>query len=132
MKKLILYGINGIINTLLGYMLFLFLASLIDYRAAVVISYACGMISSYLLNSAIVFDARGHLPLFISVNLCLMLVNLSVTWFLVEGFDWPKEIAQAAAIIAVFGLGFFLNKSFVFSRDFKTNLNSSRSNSRTF
>lgn len=120
MKKFILYGINGVVNTSVSYGLFLFLSSIIDYRVAIVIAYVAGMMSSYLLNGAIVFATRGHLPRFIAVNLCLMLVNLSITSYLVEGHQWSKAIAQLIAIIVVFIIGFFVNKHFVFSEHIGT------------
>jgi putative flippase GtrA len=114
MRQLLLYGVNGVINTALSYGLFVVLANLIDYRAAVVISYGVGMYSSYLLNGAIVFGASGRLGRFIAVNLGLMGVNLALTWTLVEEFAWLKELAQLAAIAVVFLLGFALNKALVF------------------
>jgi len=46
----------------------------------------------------------------------MLLVNLSITWILVESFDIVKEIAQLIAILVVFGFGFQLNKKFAFNR----------------
>ncbi len=117
MKKLIRYGLNGVVNTAVSYGLFLYLASVIDYRPAVVVSYLTGMLSSYIMNGAFVFGTRGHLPLFITVNLSLMLVNLSITWSLVERLAQPKALAQIIAIGIIFLLGFAINGRFVFVID---------------
>lgn len=116
MRKFILYGMNGAINSVLSYGLFLYLIGIMDYRVAIFISYPTGMLISYVLNGAIVFGSRGHLPLFIAVNLLLLLANVGVTWFLVEAFRQPKAVAQILAIGVVFVMGFLMNKHVVFAK----------------
>ena len=115
MRKLIQYVLNGALNTVITYGLYLLLVHYIDYRIAIVIVYAVGICLLYFLHGAFVFDARGHLGLFAGVYVGLMLVNMLITWSLVEGLQWSKEIAQLPAIVVAFVLGFVINKRFVFS-----------------
>lgn len=115
MKKFLLYGVNGVINTAASYLLYVLLLQAIDYRIAVVISYCAAVGLSYALNGAIVFGTYGRFWLFALVSLFLLSLNLIITQSLVEGLDWRKEFAQLPAIAAVFVIGFFLNQRFVFN-----------------
>ena len=115
-KKLILYGTNGIINTAVTYGLFVIISNYIDYRITIVGVYAIGILISYFLNGKFVFNNRGNLGIFAIIMVSMLLVNLSITWILVESFDIVKEIAQLIAILVVFGFGFQLNKKFAFNR----------------
>ena len=115
-KKLILYGTNGIINTAVTYSLFVIISNYIDYRITIVGVYAIGILISYFLNRKFVFNNRGNLGIFAIIMVSMLLVNLSITWILVESFDIVKEIAQLIAILIVFGLGFQLNKKYAFNR----------------
>jgi putative flippase GtrA len=115
MKKFLLYGLNGVVNTVVTYALYVLLVQVIDYRIAVVISYSLGICLSYLLNGAIVFGTYGRFRLFVVVSLLLMALNLAITWSVAEGLHWPKELAQLPAIAVVFVVGFFVNRRFVFS-----------------
>lgn len=115
-KKLMLYGTNGIINTAVTYGLFVIISNYIDYRITIVGVYAIGIIISYFLNRKFVFNNRGNLGIFAIIMVSMLLVNLSITWILVESLDIVKEIAQLVAILIVFGLGFQLNKKYAFNR----------------
>ena len=115
-KKLVLYGTNGIINTAVTYGLFVIISNYIDYRITIVGVYAIGILISYFLNRKFVFNNRGNLGIFAIIMVSMLLVNLSITWILVESFDIVKEIAQLIAILVVFGFGFQLNKKFAFNR----------------
>ncbi len=115
-KKLFLYGTNGIINTAVTYGLFVIISNYIDYRITIVGVYAIGILISYFLNRKFVFNNRGNLGIFAIIMVSMLLVNLSITWILVESFDIVKEIAQLIAILIVFGFGFQLNKKYAFNR----------------
>lgn len=115
MRQLFLYGVNGVVNTLVSYGVFLVALKFVDYRVAVVVAYLIGMLCSYALNSVIVFRARGRVARFVFVNMLLMLLNLSVTWSLVEAAGWPEELAQLVSILVVFLVGFVVNKLLVFN-----------------
>jgi len=116
-RKSIRYGLNGIINTVITYGLFLVISEYVDYRIAIGIAYVIGIIISFFLNGKFVFKAKGKFGLFISIMITMFLVNLSITWILVESFMMQKEWAQLLAILLVFGLGYILNKKFTFKEN---------------
>lgn len=116
MKKLLLYGANGAFNTALTYALYLLLIKVLDYRVAIVLVYAVGICLSYLLNGAVVFQARGRFGFFVLVYVGLLLVNLLITWLLVARFAWSEELAPLPAVAVVFILGFVINKHAVFQQ----------------
>lgn len=114
-KKLILYGTNGIINTAFTYGLFLLISNYIDYRISIALAYIPGIYLSYLLNGKIVFKNKGRIGVFAIVNTAMFLLNLTITWILVQDIHVSKELAQLFAIGVVFLTGFLLNKRFSFS-----------------
>jgi putative flippase GtrA len=114
MKKFFLYGINGAINTTITYVMFILVSKIIDYRIAIVIVYIFGIYLSFILNRKLVFGVHGHLHFFVFINLILMLINLAITWSLVEFLHLAKEVAQLFTIMTIFIFGFLLNKRFTF------------------
>ena len=114
MKKLLLYGANGFINTAVTYGLYLLLIKVLDYRVAAVLVYAFGICLSYWVNGAIVFRARGQFVSFVFLYIGLLLLNLVITWLLVERYAWSKVIAPLPAIAVVLVLGFVINKHVIF------------------
>ena len=118
LKKITTYGINGIINTLITYSLFIFLSGIIDYRLAIIIIFPLGVLISYFLNKKFVFKKEnGNIIIFFIVMITMLLTNLSITWFLVELGNMSKEISQALAICIAFIVGFLLNKRFSFKNN---------------
>ena len=117
MKQLALYGLNGVMNTLVGYLVFFALTQVIDYRIAIVIGYSVAMALSYALNSRIVFRGRGRPARFVVLNLGLMALNVAMTWSIVTRIGLAAELAQLIAIPIVFLVGFVLNKALVFNLD---------------
>ena len=115
MRKFLQYGLNGAINTVVTYGLYVLLVRFIDYRIAIVLVYIVGIALLYYLHSALVFGAPGRIGSFVMIYVCLMVVNIVLTWSIVESLNWSKEAAQLPAILVVFIVGFVLNKRFVFS-----------------
>ena len=114
LKKLVLYGTNGIINTIITYGLFLIISEYIDYRITIGIVYVIGIVISFFLNRKFVFKVKGKFGIFAIIMITMFLVNLMITWILVESFNIEKEWAQLFAIFVVFGLGYILNKQYAF------------------
>jgi len=113
-KKLIRYGTNGIINTIVTYALFVIISNVIDYRITIVIVYIFGIFLSYFLNRRIVFKVKGKLYLFASIYVGMLLLNLAITTILVEEFSIQKEFAALFAIFIVFGIGYTLINRYAF------------------
>lgn len=115
LKKITIYGINGIINTIITYSLFIFLSNIIDYRLSIIIIFPLGVLISYFLNKKFAFKKeKGNIIIFFIVMTAMLLTNLSITWILVELGNISKEISQALAICIAFIVGFLLNKKFSF------------------
>ncbi len=113
-KKLIRFGINGIINTIVAYALFVVISNFIDYRITIVIVYIIGIFLSYFLNRRTVFKVSGKLYLFIAIYVGMLLLNLAITTLLVEEFSLIKELAQIIAILISFGIGYTLINRYAF------------------
>jgi putative flippase GtrA len=86
----------GLVNLLLTYALYLILGLFLPYPAAYTISYACGILISYLLNARFVFRS----PIRISkaaqypiVYLAQYLLGLAVLYLLVERAHVSSRIA---------------------------------------
>lgn len=116
MKKLLLYAANGVFNTAVTYALYLLLIRAIDYRIAIILVYAVGICLSYLVNGIVVFQTRGRFEFFVLVYIGLLLLNLLITWLLVERFAWSEAFAPLPAVVLVFVLGFAINKYIVFQK----------------
>ena len=120
-KKLILFGANGIINTIVTYSLFVVISNFIDYRITIVLVYIFGIFLSYVLNRKFVFRMRGKLQLFVLIYGGMLLVNLLITTILVEEFNLIKEIAQLIAVAIVFLIGFTLINRYAFPNNITKN-----------
>lgn len=114
MKKILLYGVNGGINFIITYGLFLLISNYIDYRIAIALVYIPGVYLSYFLNGKIVFKSNGRFSVFVIINIVMFSINLIITWLLVQNIHISKELSQLFAIGVVFMIGFVLNKRFSF------------------
>lgn len=113
-RKMMLYGANGIINTGGSYALFLLISFFIDYRIAIVLVYIIWVFPIYFLTGKIVFKSKGRFVPFLVIYVIMLLTNVAITWSLVEGVQLSKEIAQLIAVVIVFFVGFFLNRRYTF------------------
>ena len=117
LKKITTYGINGIINTLITYPIFIFLSNIVDYRLSIIIIFPLGVLISYFLNKKFAFKKeKGNIRIFFIVMTAMLLTNFLITWVLVEFGNISKEISQALAICIAFIVGFLLNKRFSFKK----------------
>ena len=117
------FNIVGILNTLVDFGVFTLLTSFnlgISDVAAHVISYTCGIVNSYALNSSWTFrKERRRTPretlLFLLVNLVSLGVSTFVlycceNWLGIESALFAKVIATGASLV----VNFLGNKLFVF------------------
>ncbi len=113
---MMLYAGNGIINGVLCYGLFLIIINFIDYRVAIVLVYIPGIFLSYFLNGKIVFNNKGNLLVFVTINVLMMGLNVVTTWMLVGVFHLSKQVSMLIAIGFVFLIGYSLNKRYSFRK----------------
>ncbi|WP_342427776.1 GtrA family protein [Paenibacillus sp. FSL L8-0158] len=108
---MIRFGIVGLVNTGVDYIIFMLLAwAGIPVIVAQIISYSCGTANSYILNSKWTFNKqlsnntnKGQLPKFIVINLIVLGITSLLLQVLHTGTELPlalsKLIATAVAMI---------------------------------
>lgn len=112
------YLFAGLVNTLIGYIVFLILFNLFTMSASIAntISYACGLISAYILNKIFVFKVseknKKRAILFILCFCIAFLVNQIVLHIFSQFIN--ANFAQIIAMTSYTLLFYFLNKFVVF------------------
>ncbi len=97
--QLIKFGLVGVLNTLVDFLVFQMLNLLLGWvYAAQVAGFTCGVINSYLWNSSWTFKEERtrslrEMSLFLVVNLVSLCVSLGVIWLCREVFGVTNEWA---------------------------------------
>ena len=122
LKKFIKFNIVGVVNTLLDLVVYTALSAWgLRIEAAQGISYALGMVNSYLLNSRWTFkdkrDSAKRVVLFVLVNLASYGVSVAVLYF-VRG-QWGLEglVAKLIALPFSTAVNFIGNRLLVFKKN---------------
>lgn len=101
-KQLSKFGLIGILNTILGYVLFVIFLNWFYYFVALVFSHIIAVIHSYLWNKFWTFkSSRNPLKEFIKFNFVYFFVfiaNAITLFILVEVFNFDPRIGQLFAI----------------------------------
>ena len=103
----------GATNTLLSYLLYLFLLEFLTYLLAYSISYCIGIAISYFLNVYFVFNRRASLASFVkfpavyALQYCLGAATL---WLLVDRAGISPEIAMLGVIAATIPVTFLASR----------------------
>ncbi|MAL78752.1 MAG: hypothetical protein CMN55_06500 [Sneathiella sp.] len=119
--QIIRFGIVGVLNNLLGYVIYLLLTYFwLDPKVAVTILYPIGVLVAYFSHAKYSFAHQGkHIwaigRFFSSYFLCYWL-NLSMLYLFSDRLGFPHQIVQAFAIVMVGGVLYLLLKFFVFWR----------------
>ncbi|MGA7705121.1 MAG: GtrA family protein [Solirubrobacteraceae bacterium] len=114
------FGIVGVSNTLISFALYTLLVKAFGvwYVAASGIGFAVGAINGFLWNRAWTF--RGHVgdaltPVrWFVVQSCGLLVNLGLVYMFVDGLGLGKLTGQAATVVIVTVITFFVNRAWTF------------------
>lgn len=119
LKQVFRYSIVGILNNLWGYSLYLFVTWLgMDPKLAVSILYPVAMFSAYFAHSKYSFKypkwRSSSKFRFIISHIIGYAVNVMILSIFVDGFGYPHQMVQAAAIFVVAGVLFFLLRYYVF------------------
>lgn len=116
------YIFAGIINTAVGYGVFIFLVTLLNMNPAFAntIGYGVALLAAYLLNKIFVFNEsttdRSTLPKFIIAFSISFAINQSVLHIGYRWFGIDPKIAQIFAMISYTVIFYILNKKFVFNK----------------
>ncbi|WP_256711108.1 GtrA family protein [Paenibacillus sp. FSL A5-0031] len=116
MKKtieLFKFGLVGLLNTIITYILYLFLLDHFPYSLAYTISYVAGIIISYFFNTIFVFKQSVSLSNFLKfpvVYLVQYLLNLLLMFVVVNKLLINEKIALIISIAVTFPITFVLSK----------------------
>ncbi len=118
-KQVSLYGVVGVANNLLGYLLYIALTHLgMEYKTAMSLLYIVGVAISFSANRKIVFKHTGNIHKAV-LKFCLAHIlgytlNFCLLSFFANKMGYPHELVQAAAIFIVAGFLFIFMRFFVF------------------
>jgi putative flippase GtrA len=120
LAQLLRYGVVGVANNLLGYLLYLLVTSLGGTpKLTMSVLYAMGAAIGYLGNRRLTFRHRGsHWRSglrYALVHATGYLLNLSILSLFADRYGYPHQLVQAAAIFAVAAYLFLAFKLFVFT-----------------
>lgn len=119
-RRLITYGVMGVINTLLDYAVFALCYELI--RLPVSVSQAVGFISGsvcgYFLNSNVTFRegkgrTRAQMVQYVGVDVVLTLISGAVMHE-AENAGWPVYLVKVAMTAAIILIHYTVYKHFIF------------------
>lgn len=102
----------GLINTLLSFLLYLYLLSLMSYFFAYTVSYIVGVLMSYIFNVFFVFNKDVELKNFLrfpAVYAFQYAAAATILWLIQSSFGFSPSIAMIFAIIITAPLTFFAN-----------------------
>lgn len=119
MLQAIRYGFVGLLNNLLGYLIYLLITFLgLDPKIAITILYPVGATAAYFGHSKYSFSYRGkHAGTLLRYALAHFVgygVNFAMLFLLSDKLKLPHQFVQASAILVVAGVLFLMFKYFVF------------------
>lgn len=119
--QLIRYGIVGVLNNLLGYLIYLGVTWLwLEPKLAVTLLYPVGALTGYFGHARYAFSYQGSarygLLRYVVAHLVGYGVNVLLLWVFSDRLGFPHQLVQAGAIVTVAAVLFVLLKFFVFPR----------------
>ena len=115
------FGITGVINTLINFLVFTLLSVILNFNIyfSEIIAYSCGMLNSYIVNRSWTFTTTdkfwsNQLIKFILTNLAVMLLSLLLLNIFTEKFLLSKIISKVFATIITTITNFLISKLWVY------------------
>ena len=103
----------GATNTLLSYLLYLFLLEFLVYLLAYSIAYCIGIALSYFLNVYFVFKQRASLTSFVKFPIVYAVqygLGVLILWLLVDGAGMAPAIAMIGVIAVTIPVTFLASR----------------------
>lgn len=119
LTQVVRYGVTGILNNLLGYLIYLFVTWFwLEPKIAVTLMYPIGALTAYYAHAKYSFAYSGRAAHGISRYCAAHLIgygaNIGMLYLFSDQLGYPHQFVQAAAIVAVAGILFLLFRYFVF------------------
>jgi len=96
--------LTGLLNTLATYLVYVVGVLFLDYRIAFTVSYVIGIIFSYFLNSALVFDTIFNIKtatLYIIIYITQYLIGMLLLYCLVTTFNISQLLAPWVVLCVI-------------------------------
>ncbi|WP_341743791.1 GtrA family protein [Azonexus hydrophilus] len=119
LAQVVRYGVVGVLNNLLGYLIYLLVTWLwLDPKMAVTLMYPIGAVTAYFGHAKYSFAYIGRTSHGIARYTIAHLIgygaNISFLYLFSDRLGYPHQIVQAVAIVAVAGILYILFRYFVF------------------
>lgn len=118
--KLVKFGITGVANTLVDYVVFLLLVALgLDVYFSQCCSFVAGMLNSYLINRRWTFQTKQRffslqIVKFVLSNLSVLAVSMILLKLFMDVVGWSIPLAKLAAVCITMGINFLVSRLWVF------------------
>lgn len=119
LKQVVRYGVVGVLNNLLGYVIYLVVTWLwLDPKVAVTLMYPIGAATAYFGHAKYSFAYSGHtshgVARYAFAHLIGYGANIGMLSLFSDHLGYPHQAVQAAAIFVVAGILYLLFRYFVF------------------
>jgi putative flippase GtrA len=113
------YGVVGVLNNLLGYLIYLLITWLwLDPKVAVSLMYPIGAVTAYFGHARYSFAYSGSpshgIMRYAVAHVIGYGANIGMIYVLSDLLGYPHQLVQAAAIFVVAGILYLLFRYFVF------------------
>ena len=126
LKQFIIFGIVGVSNTIVDFVVFWVLIQLsLHYIIANIVAYGVGMLNSYFWNNKITFKSSRQqsdiivarrIMRFIAWNGLMLLVSSVLIYAVIELLHWHALISKSVVIVVVLMFQFLGSKKWVFKQ----------------
>lgn len=119
LRQVVRYGVVGVLNNLLGYLIYLLITWLwLDPKVAVTLMYPIGAVTAYFGHARYSFTYSGS-PSHGIIRYAIAHVigygaNIGMIYMFSDRLGYPHQLVQAVAIVAVAGILYLLFRYFVF------------------
>lgn len=117
--QVVRYGVVGVLNNLLGYLIYLLVTWLwLDPKIAVTLMYPIGAVTAYFGHARYSFAYSGRtshsIVRYAIAHLIGYGANIGMLYLFSDRLGYPHQLVQAVAIVAVAGILYLLFRYFVF------------------
>jgi putative flippase GtrA len=119
LRQVARYGVVGVLNNLLGYLIYLVVTWLgLEPKLAVTLMYPIGATTAYFGHAKYSFGYEGRtshgIARYVVAHMIGYGVNVALLHFLSDRLGYPHQLVQATSIFVVAGALFLLFRYFVF------------------